>query len=451
MEDVVIRVDGISKKFARRIRHNMLYGTLDVGRGMLGMETRTDVLRPGEFWAVDDVSFDLKRGDTLGLIGPNGSGKSTLLRLLNGVYQPDKGRIEINGRVGALIAVGAGFHPLMTGRENIYLNGSILGMSRAEIDRKFDAIIDFADIGDFLDAPVKTYSSGMHVRLGFAIAIHCEPEILLVDEVLAVGDMFFRAKCMQKMRSMLDDGVALIIVSHATDTLKSVCRKGLLLNHGRLVSLDSIDKVAEKYFTAKVESEQQSFKTGVAGKDAGKTGKKGSGPAGRTFTDNAAFKQRASFQRTGNGQANFSNVQLLNSSGEELQSVEFDQDVTLRMTVDVNEDMPVLSYGYHIRDRNGIDAVYSGSNIENTNLISVKKGERYIVDWKFCASLMHGYYNIACILANPLNIEMGHVVICDFVPLAVQLEMRARQDAALYGLVHWQNEVVIENISRTRV
>jgi ABC-type polysaccharide/polyol phosphate transport system ATPase subunit len=246
MGDAAIRVQGVSKKFARRIRHNMLYGTVDVARAMLGVAAATDTLRPGEFWAVDDVSFELKKGEMLGLIGPNGSGKSTLLRLLNGIYQPDRGRIEMHGRVGALIAVGAGFHPLMTGRENIYLNGAILGMSRSEIDRKFDAIVEFADVGEFLDAPVKTYSSGMYVRLGFAIAIHCEPDILLVDEVLAVGDFGFRQKCFGKINEIREQA-SVIFVSHNLREINMLCDRALVLDEGRVSLVGKPDVAVSRF------------------------------------------------------------------------------------------------------------------------------------------------------------------------------------------------------------
>jgi len=247
MDDVMMKVEGVSKKFARRIRHNILYGTLDVARGMLGMESRTNELRPGEFWAVDDVYLELRRGETLALIGPNGSGKSTLLRLLNGIYPPDRGRVEIRGRVGALIAVGAGFHPLMTGRENIYLNGSILGMTRAEIDRHYDSIVDFADIGEFLDAPVKTYSSGMHVRLGFAIAIHCDPDILLVDEILAVGDARFQQKCYSRIEELRSDGKTVIFVSHNMNTVTELGDRAVLFDKGRLVGHGTPRDVVNDY------------------------------------------------------------------------------------------------------------------------------------------------------------------------------------------------------------
>jgi lipopolysaccharide transport system ATP-binding protein len=247
-DDVVINVEGASKKFCRNLRRSMYYGAFDVMRSMVGLCSKTEVLRPDEFWAVDHVSFSLRRGETVGLIGANGSGKSTLLRLLNGIYQPDTGRIEIRGRVGGLIALGAGFHPLMSGRENIYLNGTILGMTRRSIQAKFDEIVDFADIGDFLDAPVKTYSSGMHLRLGFAVAILSEPDILLVDEVLAVGDAGFQKKCFETILRLVRNGTAMVFVSHSMPAVERLCAKGLLLTHGRQIFLGNIRECVQRYF-----------------------------------------------------------------------------------------------------------------------------------------------------------------------------------------------------------
>lgn len=230
--DTVLKVDGLYKKFCKSLKRSMLYGTQDMARSMLGYSVDNVELRKNEFWALQDINFELKRGETLGLIGQNGCGKTTLLRLINGIFPPDKGRITINGRIGALIAVGAGFHPYMTGRENIYLNGIILGMTKKEIDKKFDEIIDFAEIGDFIDAPVSTYSSGMTVRLGFAIAIHCEPELLLVDEILAVGDLRFQQKCLLKISELKELGSAIIFVSHQMSTVQWICNQCILLNKG---------------------------------------------------------------------------------------------------------------------------------------------------------------------------------------------------------------------------
>lgn len=247
-DDIAIKADHVSKKYCKSLKKSMLYGVKDIGRNMLGMSSHSDKLRKNEFWAIDDVSFEVKKGETLGIIGPNGVGKTTLLKMLNGIFWPDKGKIAIKGRIGALIEVGAGFHPLLTGRENIYVNGAILGMSKKEIDRMFDSIVEFADIGDFLDVPVKHYSSGMFVRLGFAVVVHCEPDILLVDEVLAVGDGVFRNKCYQRMNEIKrKKDVAIAFVSHSLLTVGKFCDKGIFLNNGKIKSQGKIYKVIQDY------------------------------------------------------------------------------------------------------------------------------------------------------------------------------------------------------------
>jgi ABC-type polysaccharide/polyol phosphate transport system ATPase subunit len=230
----VIEARGLSKKFCREMKQVMLYGACDIARDFLGVRSDTTHLRAGEFWAVRDVDFQINRGDTLGIIGANGSGKSTLLKMLNGIYLPDAGEIRIRGRVGALIEIGAGFHPMLTGRENVYINGAILGMTKKQIDQRFDRIVAFSEIGDFIDSPVRHYSSGMYVRLGFSIAVHCEPEILLVDEVLAVGDARFFNKCTNKIRELTEKGTTIVLVSHNMWLIQTMCDRVVLLNQGRV-------------------------------------------------------------------------------------------------------------------------------------------------------------------------------------------------------------------------
>ena len=234
MSDSVIKVSGLYKKFCRNLKRGMIYSAYDVGRSMLGISYDTATLRKDEFWALQDINFELKKGDTLGIIGINGSGKSTLLRLLTGIFPPDRGEIAVQGNIGALIAVGAGFHPHMTGRENIYLNGTILGMNRQQIDERFEEIIDFADIGDFIDAPVATYSSGMKVRLGFSVAVHVKPDILLVDEILSVGDLSFRNKSLRKMQEYREQANALIFISHNLEQVRVLCNRLIILNKGKV-------------------------------------------------------------------------------------------------------------------------------------------------------------------------------------------------------------------------
>jgi len=239
MGETLIKVECLSKKFCRSLKKSLWYGMQDIGSELLGKRHGDDgVLRPDEFWAVKDLSFEVKRGECLGIIGHNGAGKTTLLRILNGLIRPDQGHIEMRGRVGALIALGAGFNPILTGRENIYVNAAVLGMSKQYVDRKIDEIIDFAEIQDFINAPVQTYSSGMNVRLGFAVAaILLEPDILFLDEVLAVGDIGFTIKCLNIVRRMTKKS-AVIFVSHNMQQVSAFCTRTLVMGHGTVL-LDS--------------------------------------------------------------------------------------------------------------------------------------------------------------------------------------------------------------------
>ncbi len=246
-DDVVLSVRGVSKVFCRSLLRSMAYGIRDLALSFAGICPERKSLRPQEFMAVDNISFDLRRGEALGVIGPNGSGKTTLLRLISGIFPPDQGYIARRGRMVGLIALGAGFHPHMTGRENIYLNGAILGMRHDEVDEKLQDIIDFADIGDFLDAPVTTYSSGMRVRLGFAIAAHINPDILVVDEVLAVGDARFQRKCVEHLRKVREAGVAFILVSHNMQTIEASCDRAIFLDKGRAVAEGAPGRVVAEY------------------------------------------------------------------------------------------------------------------------------------------------------------------------------------------------------------
>jgi lipopolysaccharide transport system ATP-binding protein len=203
--------------------------------------------RSKEFWAIRDVSFDVERGESLGIIGHNGAGKSTILKLLSNITTPTKGEIQINGSLSALIEVGSGFHPELTGRENVFLNGSILGMRRREIAKKLDSIVDFAGIKQFLDLPVKRYSSGMYVRLGFSIAAHLEPDILLLDEVLAVGDLAFQSKCLQRIEDLKEAGTTIVFISHDLGAVQRLCKQALLMRQGEIIASGSAFEVVTEY------------------------------------------------------------------------------------------------------------------------------------------------------------------------------------------------------------
>src|SRR5687767_10471985 len=286
MSDIAIRVENLSKQY--RIGERESYKTLrDViadsaatpfrklrsafigngsssnsnGRPSVAGQPSADGAVAGPspsatIWALDDVSFEVKQGEVVGIIGRNGAGKSTLLRILSRITKPTKGHAKIFGRVGSLLEVGTGFHPELTGRENIYLNGAILGMRKAEIERKFDEIVAFAEVEKFIDTPVKRYSSGMYVRLAFAVAAHMETEVLLVDEVLAVGDAEFQKKCLGKMNRVAEAGRAVILVSHNMAVIRNLCTTGIWIENGQLESHNSARHVVDQYLKASVHSNE---------------------------------------------------------------------------------------------------------------------------------------------------------------------------------------------------
>jgi len=240
-------MDGVSKKF----RKGEIYDSLrDLIPALTGkFLRRSDHLEKEEFWALRDVSFEVKRGEAFGIIGPNGAGKSTILKLLSGIFQPTSGSLSVNGTLSALIEVGAGFHPDLTGRENIYLNGAILGMKREEIQAKFDQIVEFSGLSEFLDTPVKRYSSGMYARLGFSVAAHVDPDVLVVDEVLSVGDLVFQRRCLERMSEILTGGATVLFVSHNLHAVAELCSRSLLLDKGRVAMIDRSSAVISEYLT----------------------------------------------------------------------------------------------------------------------------------------------------------------------------------------------------------
>ncbi|NGX84152.1 ABC transporter ATP-binding protein [Aequorivita sp. KMM 9714] len=252
--EILVKVENLSKKFCKDLKTSLWYGVKDLASGLSGNKNERE-LRPKEFWAVKDISFELRRGECLGLIGHNGAGKSTLLKILNGLINPDAGKVTIRGRVGALIELGAGFNPILSGRENIYNNGAILGFTKKEIDEKIDKIIDFAEIREFIDMPVQNYSSGMKVRLGFAVAAQMEPDVLIIDEVLAVGDLGFVLKCFKTIDTILPH-TAVIFVSHSMPMVSRICSQIILMDQGKAqFQGDDVGKAIDLYYTRFADNE----------------------------------------------------------------------------------------------------------------------------------------------------------------------------------------------------
>jgi lipopolysaccharide transport system ATP-binding protein len=247
MPDVALQMEHVYKKFRKGETFNSLRDLIPALTGRMFRQQELSNSDRREFWALQDISFEVKRGEAFGIIGPNGAGKSTMLKLLSRVMKPTRGSIHVNGRVSALIELAAGFHPDLTGRENIHLYGTILGMGRREIDAKFDGIVEFSGLAEFIDTPVKRYSSGMYARLGFSVAAHVDPEVLLVDEVLSVGDYAFQNKCVKRMKEVICGGATVLFVSHNLKTVAAFCHRCLLLEGGRAARIGPADEVISAY------------------------------------------------------------------------------------------------------------------------------------------------------------------------------------------------------------
>lgn len=377
--EIVIKVEDLSKKFCRHLKRSMLYGTIDIFRNMFSIPYDQTILRKNEFWALENINFELRKGETLGIIGVNGSGKSTLLRLITGIFPPDKGRIIVNGRIGSLIAVGAGFHPHMTGRENIYLNGTILGMTKKEIKEKFDSIVEFADIGEFLDAPVSTYSSGMRIRLGFSIAINSNVEILLIDELLSVGDIGFQNKALRKMSELRKNAYATIFVSHNLEHIRNLCSRVLVMKSGKIVydgdTFGGIIKYQEQSQIMRLESVINENKSQVQGIiDADKV----------IYLDSG----------------------ILNSNGEKVSTINVNEPFTHYVDFEVLEYQEELFFSSGILDEKNNVIIWVLSNDSKQNkYVDVKKGKYRILTTYFEHHLMPGIYSLSHGIRNPNTFE----------------------------------------------
>ncbi len=262
--DSILSVQNVSKKFCRNLKKSYVYGLKDIFSEVVGAPRRSDRLRHQEFWAVQGVSLEVKRGESIGLVGINGSGKSTLLRMISGLMKPDTGRIVARGKIAALIALGAGFNPLLSGRENVFINMAILGLGRSQIAACFDDVVNFAEIWEAIDSPVRTYSSGMRARLGFACAIFTQPDILLLDEVLAVGDAMFRAKCYRQLAEMREQGTSFFLVSHNSNAVLNLCNTAIFLEGGKVVMYDAAEAVITRYEEALLDYKADANKGAVA-------------------------------------------------------------------------------------------------------------------------------------------------------------------------------------------
>jgi lipopolysaccharide transport system ATP-binding protein len=378
-----------------------------------------------DFWALRDLDFEVRRGETFCIIGENGSGKSTLLQLVAGILQPTSGQVRVHGRVSALLELGSGFNPEFTGRENVYLNAAILGFSKKEIDRRYRDIEEFAEIGDFIDQPVKTYSSGMVVRLAFAVAIHVDPEILLVDEALAVGDLYFRQRCMRKVHELRSRGVTILFVSHSTGDVKALGDRTLWLDGGRIRELGDTDKVVARYLAAMVEKDSVYLTL------RRKPVPTGSGGAVRAPEIVEGIPNID--HRYGDGRAEVIGIAVLDPHGRRLQVIEPLSRIVVRISVRAHEEIPQPIVGFMLRNHLGID--FSGTNTarEGLDLPPMRPGDIYTVDFHLDVPEFYpSEFSFSPAIADG---TLSRYTMCDWIDNAIVLQM-GHSEGQIYGYLH---------------
>ncbi|WP_082411287.1 ABC transporter ATP-binding protein [Methylogaea oryzae] len=376
-----------------------------------------------EHWALQDVSFEVLPGEAVGILGRNGAGKSTLLQIIAGTLSPTEGAVETSGRITALLELGSGFNPEFTGRENVFHNAQILGLTREETLNRFDDIAGFADIGDFLDQPVKTYSSGMMMRLAFAVQTAVEPQILIVDEALSVGDMFFQAKCMARINKLVDSGVSLLFVSHDIGAVRQVCKRAVLIDGGRVSGFGSAAAVTDKYVKLQLEDRNLAGGSNVGAESDEKepSSVEQAVPvvlnkdfANSDFNDitigQEAFKKRADYNRVSNGDAEVVNVQMLRN-GDYTSDFDFDDEVLVKLSVLMHKTLENLDVAFKVRTLQGTDVLFFDTRLKNEMHRIYEKGKLYAFNWKLKLPLMHGSYVLSCGLAHPRCVR-GGVAVC---------------------------------------
>ncbi len=381
--------------------------------------------RHREFWALRDISFDVRKGETFCIIGENGSGKSTLLQIVAGILRATEGRADVQGRVSALLELGAGFNPEYSGRDNVYLNGAILGLSRREIDRRFRDITDFAEIGPFIDQPVKTYSSGMLVRLAFAVAIHVDPEVLLVDEALAVGDIYFRHRCMRKVHELRSRGVTILFVSHAVADVKAVGDRALWLDKGSLIDIGPTERVVGKYLAAMTEKDSRYLSAHhVAPATNGHAREQA-----QEIADTIPNIDR----RHGDGRAEILGIAVLDEDGRALPMLEPDCAIIVRISVRANDTIAMPNVGFMMRNQLGIDFAGTNTSREDRELPSMQPGDICTVDFHLTLpELYAGSFSFSPAIADgPLTAYRT----CDWIDNAISLQM-SRGEGEVYGYLH---------------
>ncbi|MEW5868251.1 MAG: ABC transporter ATP-binding protein [Chloroflexota bacterium] len=386
------------------------------------------------FWALRQVSFDVHNGEVLGIIGRNGSGKSTLLQLIAGTLQPTEGSVHTNGRLTALLELGAGFNPEFTGRENIFLNGSTLGIREKEMQQKLDAIIDFAQIGEFIDQPVKLYSSGMYVRLAFAIATSLDPEVLIIDEALAVGDVYFQQKCYQRMQEFKDAGKAIVFVTHDAGAVKSLCDRAIWLEAGQIKDSGKPESVVTRYLSFLFGYEEQALLP-----DQPKAHESGEALAPASFSIPESVIPNIN-RRYGDGRAELCGIGIYGANNIRIASAGQGQTIQIRISARYKERVESPVFGYILRNRHGLDIASTNTNMEGCDLPPAEAGAIQTVRFRVQLPILApGAYSLTIGISDGNYLEY---VMCDCIEAMMALEILSEQ--VVFAQMRLPTEVIIE-------
>ncbi len=419
MSEILISVQNVSKCYKRYKRP---------------ADRLKDLLLPGkahaeEFWALRDINLDVARGETLGIIGQNGSGKSTLLQIIAGTLTPTTGEVKVKGRVSALLELGSGFNPEFTGRQNVFFNGQILGLSREEIEAKFDRISAFADIGDFLDQPVKTYSSGMVVRLAFAVVANTEPQILIVDEALAVGDAKFQARCMKRIRELKDGGVTILFVSHDCSSVKMLCQRAALMSHGVILNIGTPKDVVNHYIGL-LSSEQLSSEAEYLELEKNPE---------NSDPNSSGYLSKDPIYRHGNKLAVINSVSITDLNGRSLkEKLETGSSFNIVVCLQAKTDLADLVIGFSIRNLMGIVIYGTNTNLMNIDLPKLAKEQKLTVNFQMPCLLNKGIYTISIGIHSECGLSY------DWMDEVVVLEVTNSQTCD--GVVDLNSQIIINQL-----
>lgn len=421
-DEVAIKVSGVSKTYKMyNTPADRLKDLFNVSKSKKRHQT---------FTALNSISFEVKKGDTVGIVGKNGSGKSTLLQIIAGTVTPSSGTVEVFGKVVALLELGSGFNPEFTGRENVYLNATMFGISRESIESKFSEIESFADIGEHIDQPVKTYSSGMFARLAFSVAIHMEPDILIIDEILAVGDAAFQAKCVSKMRQLKDGGVSLLFVSHSVDSIKSMCHSAILISHGNLVDQGSSEKITNHYL-AMIRDEMNQYNSDDLIQND------------ETIEETTSIDTSSSF-RYGSGLVSFRDVYMANENGEPTKAYEFGEQASIICTLYSKEKVKDVNVSFLVRDITGIDLFGTTMFDEDITLVSLEKKEKRTIRFNFPIWLRQGSYSVSVAVNRVTDRDYSDVFLYEQIDGASSFEVIRKIDRPVHYKVHFPIRIETE-------